>query len=516
MKYGSVYLVGAGPGDAGLITVRGAELLRAAECVLYDSLVNPCLLELAPADAEKLCVGKRGGEPSLSQEGINEMLLEKAASCGCVVRLKGGDPFVFGRGGEEALFLAEHGVPFEVVPGVTAAVAACAYAGFPATHRGLATVLALATGHEDPDKGSAQTDWSALAKTGGTIGVYMTVKQLERAVGGLVAGGRCEGTPAALIENATLPSQRTVVGSLGTIVEKARDAEVRPPAVLVVGDVVSLRQRLNWFETRPLFGKRIVLTRPRERSAALRDRFESLGATVLEMPTIRIEPLDDFSALDEAVARLADFDWVIFTSPAGVEHVFERLRAADKDARAFARARVGAIGSGTAAVLAEWGIRADFVPTRFTTQAVVTQLGGRERLDRKRVLLPRADIATPLLREGLAALGARVCEVTAYVTREETQAAPQVLDQIAAGAVHALTFTSASTVDYFLSKCKAHGVTVPGDLPVISIGPVTTERLRDHHLTVAAQADPHNLDGLVDATLHVLSGPRDASDSQVP
>ena len=502
MTTGTVYLVGAGPGDPELLTLAGKRRLETAQCVLYDSLANPALLDLAPRDAERVHVGKRGGHRSLKQDEINRIIFEKAKTYQRVVRLKGGDPFVFARGGEEALFLRDKGVPFEVVPGVTAAVAAAACAGIPATHRGLAATIALATGVEDPAKPETQTDWGALSASAGTLAVYMGVKELAHIVAQL---RRPPETPAALVENATLPYQRTVVGTLGTIVALARTEDVKPPAIFLLGDVISLRERLNWFERRPLFGKRILVTRPRERAASFSAILTDLGAHVIDMPAIRIESLEDYSRLDEAIADLAAYDWVIFTSPAGVDHVFKRIAAANRDARAFGSARIAAIGPGTAGALAASGIRADFVPTRFTSEALATELRAREPLRGKRVLLPRADIATEVLPGGLAALGARVTRVAAYRTIEEDDPAPDLLDVLRQARLDAVTFASASAVESFARKLQRASITLPASVLMISIGPVTSARMSALGLPVAAQADPHDLAGLTSAVLAQLS-----------
>ena len=502
MTMGKVYLVGGGPGDPGLLTVRGARLLRATSCVLYDSLVNPALLDLVPRDAERVHVGKRGGRKSPSQARINEVILAKARRHRHVVRLKGGDPFVFGRGGEEALFLHASGIPFEVVPGVTAAVAGAAYAGFPVTHRGLAATVAFATGKEDPAKPATQTDWGALSASVGTLAVYMGVRGLEDIVKDL---RRPPETPAALVENATLPSQRTVVGTLGTIVELARREKVEPPAIFFLGDVLSLREKLNWFEQKPLFGRRIVVTRPRERAARLKAALRELGAEVLSMPTIRIEPVEDFTELDAAIAHLSDYDWVVFTSPAGVDRFFERVGAMRLDARAFRNACVASIGPGTADELSRRGLRADFIPTRFTSDAVVGELAGRESLAGKRILLPRADIAGDLLPAGLAKEGAQVTRVTAYRTVEEDDVDPEVVKMLVNGDVDAVTFTSASTVDSFARKLRKAGVTLSPGIRMISIGPVTSARMRELGFPVGAEADPHDLQGLTEAARRVLA-----------
>ena len=503
MTLGTVFLVGAGPGDPELISLKGSRLLQSAECVLYDSLANPRFLDLVPPEAERVHVGKRGDLPSPKQDEINEIILEKARRYERVVRLKGGDPYIFGRGGEEALFLESHGVPFEVVPGVTAAVAAGACAGFPATHRGLATTFAVATGMEDPTKSETQTDWGALGRAVGTLAVYMTIRQLPTIVDRILEGGRSPDTPAALIENATLPIQRTVVGTLGSIVQLAKSENVRPPAIFLLGEVIHLRDRLNWFETRPFFGKRILVTRPPARVGRFRTMLENLGALVLEMPTITIAPPDDFGPLDRAVDALAGVDWLVFTSPAGVSHFFARLDARKLDARALGASRVAAIGPGTAEELRQRGVRPDFIPSCFTSATVADELCAGEDLSGKHVLLPRADIATDVLPDALQARGARLTRVVAYRTIP-CDCDPELIAALAEGRIDAVTFTSASTADNFIRALDRAPARPHPSVRMVSIGPVTSARMRELGLPVTIEADPHDLSGLAAALVASL------------
>ena len=498
MSDGCVYLVGAGPGDPGLITVRGLACVREADVVVYDFLANPALVREARADAERVCAGKRGGDHTMSQAEINALLVAKGREGRTVCRLKGGDPFVFGRGGEEAAALAEAGVAFEVVPGVTAGVAAPAYAGIPVTHRGRASAVAFVTGHEDPTKAASALDWGKLAGVG-TLVVYMGVKRLPQIVEQLTAHGLAPATPAAMVRWGTMPHQRTVTGTLADIVERSRD--VAPPAVLVVGEVVSLREQLAWLERRPLFGRCIVVTRSRAQASTLSARLAALGAEVVEMPTIRIEPPEDYAPLDEAVARLADYDAAVFTSVNGVDAFFARLARAGKDSRAVPPV-VAAIGPATAERLAEHGVRADCQPERFTGEALVAALVERGGLAGRRVLLARAAEAPPTVTDGLEAAGARGHEGAAYRTRVGAEPDQAARARLMAGEVDAVTLTSSSTVRGFVAAVGAEqAAALPPSVRLASIGPVTSATARELGLSVAVEACEHTIPGLVEAIL---------------
>ena len=481
----SVYLVGAGPGDPGLLTRRGEELLRAADVVVYDRLASSALVDLAPAHAERVDVGKAPGRVAMTQHEINALLVERGARGLHVVRLKGGDPFVFGRGGEEAEACAAHGVLFEVVPGVTSAIAAPAYAGIPVTHRSVSTSVTIVTGHEDPTKDGSDTDWSALAKTGGTLVILMGAGRLAEIAKALIAGGLADGTPAAAVQWGTRPEQLTVRATLGTIA----DAGIEAPSAIVVGEVAALE--FAWFERRPLFGRTIVVTRAREQLSGLRSRCEELGAVVLELPTIAIEPID-FTLPD-----LANYRWLIFTSANGVDAFFERgLAPAGLDARALAPTRVAAIGPGTAAALARRGVRADLVPERFVAESLLDAFPDGAG----RVLVARAETARDVLPDGLAAKGYTVDVLPVYRT-VNAPVDPATLTRVRAGAVDAITFTSSSTVTNF---CDAVGA-LPDPAPlIVSIGPVTSETARTRGLHVDAEANPHTIDGLVAALVESL------------
>jgi uroporphyrinogen III methyltransferase/synthase len=481
----TVYLVGAGPGDPGLLTRRGEELLRRADVVVYDRLASRVLLDLAPAGAERVDVGKAPGAAPMTQEQINELLVARGKAGFHVVRLKGGDPFVFGRGGEEAEACRDAGIAFEVVPGITSAIAAPAYAGIPVTHRGLSTSVTVVTGHEDPTKDGTGTDWNALARAGGTLVVLMGAGHLEDIARALMAGGRAAGTPVAAVRWGTRPEQRTVRGTLATIAELGVEA----PSAIVVGDVAGLD--LGWFEQRPLFGSRIVVTRAREQASELRARLEQLGAEVVELPSIALEPLEF------ELPELHRYEWVVFTSANGVDAFFDRgLERAGLDSRAFAGTRIAAIGPGTERALSRRGIRADLVPERFVAESLLDAFPAPSRPD-SRVLIARAESARDVLPEGLGARGYAVDVLAVYRTVAVEPDAEDVA-RVRAGEIDAITFTSSSTVTNF---CDAVGP-IPGEQPaVISIGPVTSETARARGLRVDAEADPHTIDGLVEAVM---------------
>ena len=495
---GTVYLVGAGPGDPGLATVRAVSLIADADVILYDRLVPARLLAGARDDAELVYVGKEPGRPTLPQGEINELLVAKAREGKRVVRLKGGDPFVFGRGGEEAEALAEAGVRFEVVPGVTAGVAAPAYAGIPVTHRDEASAVAFVTAHEDPSKPESAIDWAALAAFPGTLVFYMGVRALPAVVAALQRHGRAADEPAAVIERGTQPAQRAVTGALGAIAELAREAGVEPPAVTVVGPAAALHDRLAWVERAPLHGKRVAVTRARPQASGLAARLEGLGAEVVEVPAIRIEPRLDSDDVREAVDELAGggYDVVTVTSPNGAELLMRALVGAGLDARALAGMSVAAIGPGTAAALRAHGIVADLVPARSIAESLAEELVARG-VEGKRVLIARAAEARDVLPAALERGGAAVTVTALYETVGERLDVHGLAQLAEADYV---TFTSSSTVRFLLAGIGG-AERFPGEARVVSIGPVTSGTLREHGLAVHVEADRHDVDGLVDALL---------------
>jgi uroporphyrinogen III methyltransferase/synthase len=502
MSIGEVYLVGAGPGDPGLITVKGADCLKRADVVVYDHLANEMLLQLAPERCEMTYVGKREGKHTLQQSEINKLLVRVAREGKTVVRLKGGDPFVFGRGGEEALALAEGGIPFEVVPGVTAGAAVPAYAGIPVTHRGLSSSVVLVTGHEDPTKEAASVNWSELARID-TIAIYMGRGNLAAIVDSLVEAGRDKNTPAAAVQWGTTGLQRTVTGNLSNIVDRCSKEGIEPPAIIIVGDVVTLREKLSWFERKPLFGKRIMVTRNRSQAKRTRAELERYGAEVIEFPTIRILPPADYGELDREINRLSSYDWVGFTSANGVRHVFARLEQLRLDTRVFYGVKVCAIGPATAAEARRHGLLVDFVPRRYTTESAADELARFDpEIGKKKVLLLRADIASDAMVRRLGETGAETTEVDAYrVVPEEDVPAARARQALSDGEVDIVMFTSSSTVKNFVHLIGRAGLTVAPNVRFASIGPVTTRTVEELGFKVSCEADEHTIPSLIDAII---------------
>ncbi len=493
-RVGVVYLVGAGPGDPGLVTVRALELVASADLILYDRLIPDGLLRGAKPDAELVYVGKRPGEPTIEQPEIERRMVEAAKAGRSVVRLKGGDPFVFGRGGEEGEALAAAGVPFEVVPGVTAGVAAPAYAGIPVTHREEASAVAFVTGHEDPEKPESALDWDALAAFPGTLVLYMGIKRLAENAAALIAAGRDPKQPAAAIERGTMAGQRTVTATLGDLADAVERERIGAPAVIVVGPVVARRQALAWLERRPLFGRRVVVTRARAQASGLASSLRGLGAEVVELPAIRIEPRIDSDEVRKAVNDLYSYALVCLTSPNGVRLLFDAMAEAGLDARALANATVAAIGPGTEAELAALGIRADVVPEQYVAEALAEALADVPVKGRP-VLVARAAEARDVLPDALRERGAKVDVVALYETIAEPPD-PEAVE--AAQAADYLTFTSSSTVRNLVAALDGR---LPEGIRIVSIGPVTSDAAREAGLTVDVEAERHDIDGLIEALL---------------
>ncbi|MCH7483681.1 MAG: uroporphyrinogen-III C-methyltransferase [Chloroflexi bacterium] len=508
MSTGVVYLVGAGPGDPGLITVAGLDRIREADVIVYDRLISDRLLDHARGGAELIYVGKIPGHvsgatgASHDQDAINQTLVDKALEGRCVVRLKGGDPFVFGRGGEEAEALRAAGIPFEVVPGVTSAVAVPAYAGIPVTHRGVAASFAVITGHEDPGKLESAIDWPHLATAADTLVFLMGVKNLPDIVANLVANGRPETTPVAVIRWGTTPEQSTVTGMLADIAERVAEAGLTPPAITVVGEVVRLRETLSWFEDRPLFGKHVLITRTRRQASKLARLLAAQGAIPVELPAIEIEPVADTSPLSAAIDRLRDggYAWCGFTSANAVELTFEHLAERGLDARSFGGTRVFAIGPATADALRSHGITADVVPDEYVAEAVVEAMRTHVS-EGDAVLLPRAESARTELVTGLEALGATVDEIAVYRAAVPSEPDPEVLTAFREGRIDIVTFTSSSTVRNLLAILGSDAAVLSGESrPLIAcIGPITAETARENGLTVDVMASEYTVEGLVKA-----------------
>lgn len=490
---GKVYLVGAGPGDPKLMTIRGAELLSRADVVINDRLASPRLLKHTRPDAEIVYAGKSSHDHYLSQDEIIRVMIDRATRGKTVVRLKGGDPFVFGRGGEEAVALAEAGIDFEIVPGVSSAIAVPAYAGIPITSRNYASSFGVVTGHEAPGKAESDIRWDKLATGLDTIVFLMGVENLPAIVEELVKNGRNANTPVAVIRWGTHPNQQTVVGTLADIVEKCREAGVTAPAVTVVGAVVGLRETIAWFEKRPLFGRRVIVTRARGQASRLTERLEELGAEVDEFPVIEFRPPADHSHVDAAIRDLARFDWIIFTSANGVEWFVKRLLETGGDIRAMGRAKIAAIGPATAAALKDLRLRVDYVPSEYVAEAVVREFP--EEPAGKSVLIPRASQARDELPKGLAAMGANVSVVSVYETVTDTSCAEEIKSRLAEGLVDIITFTSASTVGSFMAI--AGDMKIPERAVIACIGPITAEAARAHGLVPSVVAEEYTIDGLV-------------------
>jgi len=502
-KRGKAYLVGAGPGDPGLITVKGLQCIREADVVIYDRLVHKRLLENVRADAELIYVGKDPGRHEIPQERISALIVQKAMEAKTVTRLKGGDPFVFGRGGEEAEILAEAGIPFEIVPGVTSAVAVPAYAGIPITHRDHTSSFAVITGRESSTKPDSSIDWEKVSSGAGTLVVLMGVKNMPSIVEQLLAHGRDPQTPVALISWGTLPTQRTLVGTLANIVEKIREADFHPPAVAVIGDVVSLRHRLRWFDNRPLFGKRVLVTRSRDQASTLSQLLEQFGAEPLELPSIEFRPPVDDGPLKAAISNLASYDWVIFTSANGVKFFISALDELGLDTRAIGMAKICAIGPATAAELRRNRLRPDYVPTKFVAEALAEGLASLG-VAGKRILLPRAQDAREVIVTELQRAGAQVDEVTAYRTVQPPGLEENVRRVLLKVKIDIVTFTSSSTARNVIATLRKHAGeeetrTFLAGATIACIGPITADTVRDLGVRVDIVASEYTIQGLVDA-----------------
>jgi uroporphyrinogen III methyltransferase / synthase len=494
---GKVYLVGAGPGDPELLTLKGLRALKEADVVVYDRLANPRLLENAPAEAELVYVGKEAQRHASPQEDINALLVERALAGKTVCRLKGGDPFVFGRGGEEAETLAAAGVEWEYVPGISSAIAAPGYAGIPVTHRGLCSTFTVVTAHEDPSKGGSTLNWAALAALD-TVVFLMGVERLDHLTVRLMEHGRAPETPVAVVSWGTYPRQATVEGTLATITDLARAASLSPPAVTIVGQVAAKREVLRWFDNRPLFGKRIVVTRPREQAEALGRLIEAAGAEAIYGPAIRIRrlPHPDLMGLGEP------YDWVVFTSANGVNSLRSSLKEADLDIRALGRARIAAIGPETARSAECAGLRVDFVPSRYVAEQVAAEFP--EPLGGKRVLIPRAKEAREVLPELWRERGATVDVLPVYESVPDVEGAARLRERLAAGEVDAVTFTASSTVRSFLPLLVETGLR---ESKVVCIGPITAETAREAGFPVDAVADEYTSEGVLEALERVFADP---------
>lgn len=509
-KSGKVYLVGAGPGDPGLITVRGKRLLERAEVVFYDYLASKKLLKHVPTDAEFIYVGKKGGvKHTHTQEEINQMLVDHALAGKTVVRLKGGDPFIFGRGGEEVEKLFAAGCPFEIVPGVTSATAAATYAGIPITHRDYTASVAFITGHEDPTKKTSNVQWDKLATGAGTIVVYMGIKNLPIIVENLIKYGRDPKTPVAVVRWASTPEQRSVVGTLETITDVVKDAGIKPPSLIIVGEVVTLRDTIDWYEKRPLFGRRIMVTRTREQASDLVAGLEEFGANCLECSTINIKPVDSYEILDDQIERLHEYHWILFTSLNGVKYFFERLHEKGLDARDLKGPDVAAVGKSTADLLLRYGINADLIPNTFTGEGLATSLLDLG-VEGRNILIPRALQGREILPETLRGAGAQVTVAPVYENFPAEDDKETMRQELAEGNVDMITFTSSSTVRNFLTMVDAANQEelreILSDVKIAAIGPITAKTVTDNGLSVDVQPEEYTISDMVDAVVDYYGG----------
>ena len=501
-KKGKVYIIGAGPGDAGLITLKAIDCLREADVVIYDYLVSKDLLKYARSDARFIYAGKQGGAHTLSQWQINDLLVKEAKAGNIVARLKGGDPFIFGRGGEEAEKLAANKIPFEIAPGVTSAIAVPAYAGIPLTHRGLTSTVAFVTGHEDPTKEKSDIDWQALARIG-TLVFLMGVKNIEKIVKELKDNGRSPKTPAALIRWGTTPRQEILTGILSNIAALARERKFAPPAILVVGEVVALRDTLQWFDSKPLFGKGVVITRPEKQADDLARLLAKEGANPIHFPTIKIVPPPDWRELDAAIKILEEYEWLIFTSANGVAFLFERLVAKKKDIRNLKGVRICCIGPATAQQVESKGIKVDLVPKKFISEGILKSFSAIN-LKGKKILIARAAEARDVLPEGLKKLGVNVDVVTAYETVSSGKKKNELETLFKENQVDVITFTSSSTVNNFV-KIMGNSFKLPKGVKIACIGPVTAAAAKKAGLSVDIHQEEYTIEGLVGALIDYFS-----------
>ncbi|KAF0218374.1 MAG: uroporphyrinogen III methyltransferase [Geobacteraceae bacterium] len=504
-KKGYVYLIGAGPGDPGLITVKGRECIARAEVIIYDYLANESLLEYAPKGAELIYAGKVGGAHNREQWQINDLLVRKALEGKRVARLKGGDPFVFGRGGEECEALVSAGIPFEIVPGVTAGIAAPAYAGIPLTHREFTTSVAFVTGHESHGKEASEIDWERLSLGSGTVVFFMGMKNLPQIAANLMSHGRSPETPVALIRWGTRPEQEVLTGTLADIAEKARKAAFKAPVITVVGEVVTLRSELRWFDNRPLFGRGIMVTRTADQAGEFSELLAGYGARVFECPTIRIVPPESFSELDEAIEALSSFDWLVFTSFNGVESFFDRLGALGLDSRAIGRCRVCVVGPKTAAALGVHGVKADLVPSDYKAEGVIEAFRDLE-VSGRRVLFPKADRARDVIPAELGRMGAEVVAPVAYRNVTPDELPRLALEALEGRRIHCVTFTSSSTVTNLAAMLGENRLLkLLEGVAVASIGPITSKTCRELGLQVDIEPKEYTLAAMTEEIVKFFS-----------
>jgi uroporphyrinogen III methyltransferase/synthase len=496
---GKVYLIGAGPGDPGLITVKGLDCVKKADVIIYDYLANERLLDQRRPDAELVYVGKQGGRHTLPQDEINNLIVKKAREGKIVARLKGGDPFIFGRGGEEAEDLVDSNIPFEVVPGVTAATAVPTYAGIPLTHRDFTASVAFVTGHEDPTKPKSKVHWDKISTGIGTLVFFMGMKNLQNIVDNLVSHGRDPETPIALVQWGTRTDQKVVTGTLKDILPRVKEAALGPPAIIIVGEVVNLRKKLNWYESKPLFGKRVVVTRSRDQASVFAEMLIDRGATTIEFPTIDVVPPASWEELDKAIQTIETYDWIIFTSANAIRFFMERLRALNKDLRMLHGVMICVVGPKTAEALESYGVRADLVPSEFKAEGVVSALGG-VNVKGQKILIPRAKVAREIIPDKLREQGADVTVATAYENVRPSADVDRIKRLLQERKISALTFTSSSTVHNFVEILgpKGYKNLIEG-VAVACIGPVTAKTAEEYGMKTDIMPKEYTIPALVDA-----------------
>lgn len=501
MITGKVYLIGAGPGDPGLITVKGLECVKKADVIIYDYLANERLLEQRRPEAELIYVGKQGGKHTLPQGEINSLIVKRATEGKMVARLKGGDPFIFGRGGEEAEELVDHGIPFEIVPGVTAATAVPTYAGIPLTHRDHTASVAFVTGHEDPTKPESKVHWDKISTGIGTLVFFMGMKNLSSIVRNLLSHGRSADTPVALIQWGTRTDQRVVTGTLNDILSKVQAAKLGPPAIIVVGDVVKMREKLNWYESKPLFGKRIVVTRSRDQASVFAEMLIDRGATTIEFPTIDVVPPASWAELDEAISGIEMYNWIIFTSANAIRFFMERLRTLNRDLRLLKGINICVVGPKTAEALESYGLRPDLVPSEFKAEGVLAALGGTD-VKNVKFLIPRAKVARELIPDKLREHGAEVTVATAYENVRPEADLERVRRLFMEKKISAVTFTSSSTVHNFVEILgQKEYKKLMHDVLVACIGPVTAKTAEEFGMKADVMPKEYTIPALVNAVV---------------
>lgn len=499
MAQGKVILIGAGPGNPGLLTIKGKEWIEKADVIIYDYLANERLLDCARVNAEKIYVGKKRGDHTLSQQQINELIINRSNEGKLVARLKGGDPFIFGRGGEEAEELANVGIDFEIVPGVTAAISVPAYAGIPLTHRNHTSTVAFVTGHEGFAKGHSDIAWDKIATGIGTLVFFMGVKNLPNIVKNLVDNGRDKNTPIGIIRWGTTYQQETVIGTLENIVSLAEKSKIKPPAIIVVGDVVKLKEKIDWFENKPLYKKQIIVTRAREQASNFANLLESNGAWPIEFPTIETVPPDSWDALDSAIQNIEKYNWLIFTSANSVKYFLQRLKKNKKDIRCLKGIKLCTIGPKTAEELEKLGIRIDYMPSEYKAEAIIEGLSSKE-IKGKKILIPRAAVAREVLPEELAKMGATVDVVEAYKTVRPEKKTDGIKKMLKNKEIDAITFTSSSTVINFVDMFKKEEISdLVNGVPIACIGPITAKTAEKYGLKASIIPEHYTIEAFTDA-----------------